>query len=68
MGHSLIRLLVWSLAPLVCLLAPHSSLRAQLRSLDRSLTHSLAPELVGPWNIFVQFSKSSDSLCSGDFW
>ena len=54
-----------SLAPLTRLLAPHCSLRsrAPLRSLVRSLAHSLAPELVGQRIIFVQFSKCSESLC-----
>ena len=34
-----------------------------IRSLVRLLAHSLAPELVGQWNIFVQFSKCPESLC-----
>ena len=58
-----------SLAPLTRLLAPHCSLRsrAPLRSLVRSLAHSLAPELVGQWNIFVQFSRCPESLCTLSF-
>ena len=36
--------------------------RAPLRSLVRSLAHSLAPELVGRWNIFVQFPRCPESL------
>ena len=61
LAHPLAR----SLAPLTRSLAPHCSLRsrAPLRSLVRSLAHSLAPELVGQWNIFVQFSRCPESLC-----
>ena len=33
------------------------------RSLTRSLAHSLAPELVGKWGIFVLFSMCPESLC-----
>ena len=55
--------------PLTRSLAPHCSLRsrAPLRSLVRSPTHSLAPELVGKWNIFVPFSKCAESLCTRVF-
>ena len=35
--------------------------RAPLRSFARSLAHSLAPELMGQWNIFVQFSMCPKS-------
>ena len=37
---------------------------APLRSLVRLLAHSLAPELLEQWNIFVQFSRCSETLCS----
>ena len=33
------------------------------RSFVRLLAHSLAPELVGQWNVLVQFSKCPESLC-----
>ena len=36
---------------------------AALRRLVPLLAHSLPPELVGQWNIFVQFSRCSESLC-----
>ena len=32
-------------------------------SFARSLAHPLAPELMGQWNIFVQFSRCPESLC-----
>ena len=58
--------LAGSLAPLTRSLAPHCLLRsrASLRLLVRSFTHSLAPELVGQQNIFVQFWRCFESLCS----
>ena len=33
-----------------------------IRSLARSLAGSLAPEFVGQWNIFAQFSMCPESL------
>ena len=59
-GHPLAR----SLAPLTRSLAPQCSIRSRdsLRSLLRSLAHSLDPELVIQWNIFIQFSKCPESL------
>ena len=53
-----------SLAPLTHSLTSLRS-RAPLRSFVRLLALSFAPELVGQWNIFVQFSRSSESLCRG---
>ena len=58
LAHPLAR----SLAPLTRLRAPHCSLRS--RAPLGSLAHSLAPELVGQWNIFVQFSRCPESLCN----
>ena len=52
-----------SLAPLTRSLARWfaGSLRSRAHSLTRA--HSLAPETVGQWNNFVQFSKCPESLC-----
>ena len=55
LAHPLAR----SLAPLTRSLAPHCSLRS------RAPLRSPTPELVGQWNIFVQFSKCVESLCGG---
>ena len=51
--------LAHSLAPLTRLLAPHCSLcsSAPHHSFVRSRAHSLAPELMGQWWIFVQIQS-----------
>ena len=65
MSHSLIRSPVRSHRSLTRSLGTACFARAPLRSfarsLARSLAHSLAPELVGQWNIFVQFSMCPES-------
>ena len=57
LGHSLIRSLIHSHRSLIRLLRTARFVRA-LRC-----AHSLAPKLVGQWNIFVQFLKGPESLC-----
>jgi len=51
-------------------LVPHCSLRsrASLCSFVCSLTFSLAPEHAGRRNIFVRFSRRSESLCLVFVW
>ena len=74
MGHSFIRSLVRSHRSLVRSFArtAHTfacyALLAPLSSLGRSLAHLLAPELVGRWNIFVQFSRCPESSLSYMLW
>ena len=47
--------------PLTHLLRTARFARTPLRSFVRSLAHSLDPELVGQWNVFVQFSMCPES-------
>ena len=61
MSHSLIRSLVRSHRALIRLLHTARFARAPLRSFARLLAQSLAPALVGQWNIFVQFSMGPES-------
>ena len=61
MSHSLIRSPVRSHRSLTRSLGTACFARAPLRSFARSLAHSLAPELVGQWNIFVQNSVCPES-------
>ena len=64
LGHSLVRSSARSFARTAHSFAC-SALHALLTrstALNRSLAHSLAPELVGQWNIFVQFAWSSETL------
>ena len=61
MSHSLIRSPVRSHRSLTRSLGTACFARAPLRSFARSLAHSLAPELVGQWNVFVQFSMCPES-------
>ena len=56
LGHSLVRSLVRSHRSLVCLLRTARFARA-LRC-----AHSFAPEVVGRWNVFVQFSRCPELL------
>ena len=61
MSHSLIRSPVRSHRSLTRSLGTACFARAPQRSFARSLAHSLAPELVGQWNIFVQNSVCPES-------
>ena len=61
MSHSLIRSLVCSHRSLTRLLHTARFACAPLRSFARLLAQSLAPALVGEWNIFVQFSMGPES-------
>ena len=62
MGHSLIRSLIGSHHSLVRL--PRLlALLARSAAVTRSLARSLTPELVGQWNMFVQFLRCPESLC-----
>ena len=68
LGHLLLcllvrshRSLIRSHRALIRLLHTARFARAPLRSFARLLAQSLAPALVGQWNIFVQFSMCPES-------
>ena len=47
--------------PLTHLLRTARFARAPLRLFARLLAHTLAPELIGQWDVFVQFSMCPES-------
>ena len=58
------RMAQYSTRPFHVLSTHCALLEVFVRSLARSLAHSLALELVGQWKIFVQFSICPESQCN----